>query len=295
MIRSKLLSAVGRIAPTAIVLVVLAFVAWRGAEHSEARDLTGLAANQAPTIAPASQDRTTSPLDAADTGHFPVARWQAIEAPAPDIQAQGVTTYSVAITPTTAAGSGPPGAAVLYSLQLTNTGTATDTFTMTYTGGFTATGPATVGPLAPGVAAPVSLTVSVPPTATIGATDTLQVLATSQGAPTQTVTATITTTVVAPVYGGAISPPATRTAPTGTLVVYTVQLTNTGNITDTFALSYTSSAFPTSGPSTSGSIGAGGVMPLGVSVSVPATASGWDTYGSPLVRYWPRWASAEKW
>lgn len=79
-----------------------------------------------------------------------------------------------------AARSGAPGAAVTYTLVLTNTGEYTDSYDLAAGGVWTPTlSLGTAGPLAPGAGLTLTLTVSVPADASGGAMDTTAVTATS--------------------------------------------------------------------------------------------------------------------
>lgn len=92
---------------------------------------------------------------------------------------------------------GPPGTSVAYTLLVTNTGTASDTFDIATTagpGGWVATPSVTSVTLDVGASTTVDVTVDVPGTAAIGDSDTSDVTATSEGDPTATASVTLTTT-----------------------------------------------------------------------------------------------------
>jgi hypothetical protein len=109
---------------------------------------------------------------------------------------------------------GPPGSSVVYTLLVTNTGTASDTFDIATTagpGGWVATPSATSVTLDAGASTTVDITVDVPDTATIGDSDTSDVTATSEGDPTATASVTLTTTagVADPIFADGFDGPPT--------------------------------------------------------------------------------------
>jgi uncharacterized repeat protein (TIGR01451 family) len=103
----------------------------------------------------------------------------------------------VILTPASAARSGNPGTTVTYALVLTNTGSATDSYTLTGGGAtFTTTViPASIGPLSAGASRNATATVQIPADAIGGASDVAAITATSQGDPTKSASSTLTTTV----------------------------------------------------------------------------------------------------
>jgi uncharacterized repeat protein (TIGR01451 family) len=64
----------------------------------------------------------------------------------------------------------------------------------------------------------------------------------------------------------------------GKTVTYTLALYNTGNVTDTYAITgaVSGQAWPTSWPATVGPLAAGGSAPVVVTVQIPPAASGWS-------------------
>ena len=102
--------------------------------------------------------------------------------------------------PTTAAQSGAPGATITYTLRMTNTGTAADTFTMTVAGNFWPTTTHVSGtttilvPLAHNHGMDIDVVVTIPVTAT--GHDVAVLTLHSKNDPAVTATATLTTTTV---------------------------------------------------------------------------------------------------
>lgn len=148
----------------------------------------------------------------------------------------------VVITPTNVTTTSLPGLDVVYPMHVANRGTLSDTFDLELTSNWTATLSAeTIGPLEPGEEAMLVLTVTVPISATPGESDTAVITATSQNDTEKFAVATRTTVVQAE-YGLFVSAEddtLTAIAP-DTYVTYTLHLTNSGSLTDTYDLSITS-------------------------------------------------------
>ena len=112
------------------------------------------------------------------------------------------TVRGILISPATDARMGLQGETVTYTLMLTNTGNATDSFTLTVSAGITFTNnilPPFISNLAPNASARVTVTVSIPsslPGASVS--DIAIVTAQSANDPAKTAVATLTTTVGLP-------------------------------------------------------------------------------------------------
>jgi uncharacterized repeat protein (TIGR01451 family) len=105
-------------------------------------------------------------------------------------------TRGVTLTPAALSQSGSPGAVLNYTLQVTNTGSAGDTFTVNVSGNAFAThAPASIGPLAAGASAAFDVQVTIPLTAAISASDAATLTLTSQGDGLTSTASTLTTTV----------------------------------------------------------------------------------------------------
>lgn len=147
-----------------------------------------------------------------------------------------VDSVGVTLSPDQTA-SGVPGSAVTYTLSISNTGSVTDTFdlivddewaTVLSTGSIT---------LAVGARGTLTAVTTIPPDAAAGATGTSLVTAVSQNDSSVSDDTLLTTTATA-VYGVSVhSDQITLSGTMGTVVTYTLQISNTGNTTDTFSLS----------------------------------------------------------
>ncbi len=185
------------------------------------------------------------------------------------------TVFGVDLTADTAALSGLPGETVTYTLSITNTGSSTDSFSFSATGNaWDVTLPATVT-LDAGAATTVLVMVEIPADALGGATDDVTVVATSVTDPGATAAFDLTTltTTAGNVYGLLLSPSAVaQTGLPGTVVTYTLALTNTGNITDVFSFTADTTWDVTlPAPVT---LAAGAAADVVVTVEIPADAAG---------------------
>jgi uncharacterized membrane protein len=156
--------------------------------------------------------------------------------PAADPDAHGVV---VGLSPTQAAAG--QGTSAVYTVQLTNTGSAYDTFALTVSGlpaGVTASFAQTSVEVPPGASnfRDVTLLLTPQPGTAIGSVP-FTVTATSASKPSVTGTASGTLNVLANGVRVALNPPS---GPPGSTFQMTV--TNTGQVTDTFALSLASPA-----------------------------------------------------
>lgn len=127
----------------------------------------------------------------------------------------------------------------VYTHALTNTGNYTDTFNLDLDSsqGWAALDPPGAFDLGPAASASVTVTVTVP-AGGIGKSDTTIVTATSTGGAGPVIVRDITSAFKP---GVAFAPDETRNVSPDTVVAYTHTLTNTGNATDTFYLTWNSS------------------------------------------------------
>jgi uncharacterized membrane protein len=108
-----------------------------------------------------------------------------------------VVSYGVQLRAAPPAGGTLPGSPLTYTLWVTNTGGAADTFDLAVSGNvWTTTVVTAVGPLASGVGVPLDLRVDVPASVAFGAADVARLAATSQAQPAVSAQIAITTTAV---------------------------------------------------------------------------------------------------
>ena len=145
--------------------------------------------------------------------------------------------------------NGDPGASLAYMFSVTNTGSLSDTITFAISGHVwpAAVTPPTVASLPSYSYTQVIVSTTIPLTALAGAQDVISFTATSQGS--LVTQAVALTTMANAQYGVSLSPAsAQQTGRPGASVTYPVQVTNTGNITDIFAIAYSSNVWPVSVP-----------------------------------------------
>ncbi len=182
--------------------------------------------------------------------------------------------YGVELTPETDAMAGDPGEVVAYTLTVANLGNITDTFDLSVTGNaWDVQFEAVSVTLGAGEAADLMVDVTIPAEALAGEFDVATIAATSQGDDTVSDSSVLTTTVNV-VYGVEIAPATSAFTDTaGTVVPYTLTITNLGNVTDTFMISYTDNTWTVSLPFTTTELAAGESVELVVLVSIPANAA----------------------
>jgi uncharacterized membrane protein/subtilisin family serine protease len=146
--------------------------------------------------------------------------------------------YGAVLAPDTQDGYGDPGAMVEYTVTLTNTGNDMDTFALTYKGDWEATLPVTSTELDSGESLDFVVQVMVPTDAMAGDVDEGAVVVSSAGSGSD-IWAMVNTYANA-VYGFELMPEMYgKSGMPGSVVTYTLELTNLANITDTFTLTYT--------------------------------------------------------
>ncbi len=187
------------------------------------------------------------------------------------------TPYDVELTPEVDSRSASPGQTVTYTLDISNPGLVTDTYTITLAGNAwdTSLSHPILGPIAPGGTSTFTLTVDIPPEALGNQTDTMIVRATSQQAIAQTDTSTLSTTALT--EGLELSPLALSGFGTpDSLVTYTFTVTNTSIVTDVFTLTLSGNSWPSNLSTPSLPVAPGASQDFQVVVQIPSTALGYD-------------------
>ena len=181
--------------------------------------------------------------------------------------------YALSLTPPTANDSGDPGTVVAYTLTVTNLGNAIDTYTLSFAGNtWVVELPVTSVDLAAGASINVLVNVTVPVDALDGTMDMVTVTATSAADPLLSEDAVLTTYANA-VYEIDLAPATDAGAGlAGTVVTYTLALTNNGNTTDTITLAYAGNLWTVNLPQTSFDLAAGASVNVTVEVTIPTDA-----------------------
>jgi hypothetical protein len=179
--------------------------------------------------------------------------------------------HAVSVSPSAATQYGVRGQFVAYPLTVENLGNAIDTFTVTFSSHWMTSIPAEIANLAGCERAILDVTVEVPLNVEIGASDVVTVVVTSQADPARSTTAQVTTKaagtppIVAPLAAAQSGDP-------GQAVVYSLSVTNTNELSDTFTLSI-DSAWVVDAPVTLGLLDPFENAGLLVTVTVPMTAA----------------------
>ncbi len=136
-----------------------------------------------------------------------------------------------------------PGTMVIYTHTLTNTGSLSDTYSITWASSqswATVTAPSPVT-LDPGQSRVMTVTINVPAANSWGLTDTTVLTATSEFSATHILKVTDTTSVPPALYDFTFGPDRSSAPEPGVTMVYTHSLQNTGNVSDTYSIEWASS------------------------------------------------------
>lgn len=182
----------------------------------------------------------------------------------------------VGVSPGAAAQSGLPGDTLDYTLRITNNGELTDTFSAEVDSAWAVTlAPASpFGPLAPNETLTITASVSIPPTAGNGDASTAAVRLRSRNNPAAVGTANLLTSVSIP--SDIIVFPASdaKEGLPGETIAYTLRMTNTSSVSDSFTVQIDSPWPATLTPgSPVGPLAPGAAQALTLRVSIPLTAT----------------------
>ncbi len=131
------------------------------------------------------------------------------------------------------------GQTVTYTVQITNSSALSDTFDLAVSGNSWTTTLSTNSTfLLAGDSTSFEVYAEIPGAASNGETDSATITAVSQNSPVGISASThLTTTAIAPFYAVNLTPDQTEEVPPGSAITYTVWLTNSGNVTDSFDIS----------------------------------------------------------
>ena len=173
---------------------------------------------------------------------------------------------------------GDPGTSVNYTLQISNTGNLTDSYDLVYNGNVWPTnGPAAVGPIAPDSSESIAVVVEIPSAVDGLDADNVSVTLTSQGNNALEQQIGLTTTANAHYDFTATADATMKSDDAGATVTYDIEITNQGNIADTYSVTYNGNTWPVSGAPAVGPIARGFTDTLQVEVEIPTTALGMET------------------
>jgi len=166
--------------------------------------------------------------------------------------------------------SGDPGTQVIYSLQLNNYNFVADTFTVSVESTWVMDYPFSVGPIPADGSAIVEIIVNVPADADGSASDSAVVTFTSSDPELPSASATLITSANNIFNFQAVAEADTLIGyGRGSTVEYIIQVTNTGNITDTYNIHVLSSIWTVEIPENVGPLGRGESLNVSIFVHVP--------------------------
>jgi uncharacterized membrane protein len=189
------------------------------------------------------------------------------------ITTTAVGEYEVILSPESDGMEDYPGTSVTYDLVVTNIGDFYDTYSVTVSATWTTSAVEMVGPLAQDESAVMTVTVDIPDDALPYDFDVAEVTVTSMGDAGVSDSAVLTTEVKSP-YDVEVDPDtATLSGMTGETIEYTLMVTNTGIVSDTFEITYTGNTWDVHLPVTMTSLSAGEMVYVTVHVIVPEDAT----------------------
>lgn len=184
-------------------------------------------------------------------------------------------SYGVLLTISDNTLSGKPGKAVDYYVRITNTGNIDDSYDLILSGNGWATTVTSPVFVAAGASEYRKVTVTIPVDVTHGATDTVTITAISLGDPGDPKTSddlALTTTALAYGVSLSVAPSSYQMGVAGGTVTFSLTVTNTGTIDDSYTLTLSGNAWTTTLDG-SVSVAVGTPVTLPVVVTIPATAT----------------------
>lgn len=183
--------------------------------------------------------------------------------------------HGMTLLPTVSSLSGDPGSVVTHTLQLSNTGEASDTFTLSSSTPAWAT---TIMPitltLPAGGAAPISVLVVVPEDAIGADADSLTLGVDSSFSDAPPAFASIITSAASIYRMGLDAPITERLGHPGDVVTYPITIHNTGNSGDTYDISASGTTWTVGATPNPVTIPAGNSLTVEIWIAIPGSASG---------------------
>lgn len=219
------------------------------------------------TALPVGTYQTTLVLDSNDPAHvLPIEIPVTLQVISPT-EAVSLQVTDNALTVTT-------GSTAVYTAVVTNEGDALATFDLNVQGSWLSTPSVSQTPaLSVGESYTFVVSVTVPLSAMGGEQDVAQITATAQGNSTVNASQTVTTTALSQAGLELHAQANSLNGQPGNTVLYTLTLTNTGNITDSFALSSSDLWGGSLSVSQTGSLAPGQITTFTFMVSIPLTAT----------------------
>ncbi len=180
--------------------------------------------------------------------------------------------YGVQLSPNDAA-SGAADTTVTYTLRITNTGSMDDTYDLSVHDNFWPTHLSISSlTLASSSSSIFTVTVDIPVGTLGNDTDVVTITATSRGDNARNDSAVMKTSVIV-TYGVDLSPGDSQTARPGETVTYTLHITNTGNVTDTFDLAVSGNVWTSTLSESSVVLASKASTAFTVAVDIPANTA----------------------
>jgi uncharacterized membrane protein len=179
--------------------------------------------------------------------------------------------YQFSLTAESEMEKADPGETASYTVQITNKGSAPDSYTIAATGLWPIETLSEVGPVEPGGDVSFEVAVTVPITALAGESDTAQIAVTSQGNAGMMEALALTTTASTVFAVSVSSHEAQMEALPGETISYVVKISNKGNVPESYTIA-AAGIWPVETLSEVGPVHPGSDVSLDVAVTAPLTA-----------------------